>query len=70
MCQCQHLASKPADVVNEVAQSFIQRTGVKVRITVEIEVESGAGFDDNLQRIAQENCGSLGFRSAAVEDEE
>ena len=56
-----------ADLVDEVVQPFTTQTGVKVRISIEIQADSGHGFDDNLQRTVRENCTVLKFRSAEFE---
>lgn len=48
-----------ADVVDEVVQQFTTQTGVNVRIAVEIQADSSAGFDDGLQRAVKENCNVL-----------
>jgi predicted AAA+ superfamily ATPase len=57
-----------ADVVDEVVQQFTVRTGVQVRIAVEIQSESPTGFDDSLQRAVKENCNVLKFNSAEFEE--
>jgi len=57
-----------ADLVDEVILQFTARTGVKVRIDVEIRAEAAAGFDDDLQRAVKENCRVLRFRNAEFED--
>lgn len=56
-----------ADLVDEVVLQFTSRPGVKVRIAVEIQAESLAGFDDGLQRSVKENCNVLKFRTAEFE---
>lgn len=56
-----------ADLVDEVVQQFTLRPGVKVKIAVEIQAESPAGFDDGLQRAVKENCNVLKFKSAEFE---
>jgi hypothetical protein len=43
------------------------RTGVKVKIAIEIQADAGAGFDDNLQRIVEANCSALKFKSSEFE---
>ena len=40
------------------------RTGVKVKIAIEIQAESVTGFDDGLQRAVKENCNVLKFKNA------
>lgn len=56
-----------ADVVDEVVQQFSARAGVKVRISIEIEADSPAGFDDGVQRAVKENCNVLKFKQAEFE---
>jgi predicted AAA+ superfamily ATPase len=57
-----------ADLVDEVAQQFTLRPGVKVKIAIEIQAESATGFDDGLQRAVKENCNVLKFKSAEFEE--
>ncbi|WP_297505528.1 DUF499 domain-containing protein [Ferrovum sp.] len=57
-----------ADLVDEVVQQFTMRTGVKVKIAIEIQAESATGFDDGLQRAVKENCNVLRFKNAEFED--
>lgn len=57
-----------ADLVDEVVQQFTIRPGVKVRIAIEIQADSAAGFDDGLQRVVKENCNVLKFKSAEFEN--
>lgn len=56
-----------ADLVEEVILQFTSKPGVKVKISLEIEAESAAGFDDSLQRAVKENCNVMKFRSAEFE---
>jgi hypothetical protein len=56
-----------ADLVDEVVQHFTLRTGVKVKIAIEIQAESVTGFDDVLQRTVNENCSALKFKNAEFE---
>jgi hypothetical protein len=56
-----------ADLVDEVIQQFTVRTGVKVKIAIEIQAESATGFDDGLQRAVKENCTVLKFKNAEFE---
>jgi len=51
-----------ADIVDEVVQQFTTQAGVKVRIAIEIQAESVAGFDDGLQRAVRENCNVLNIK--------
>jgi uncharacterized protein len=57
-----------SDVADEVLMLFTQKPGVKVRISVEIEAESPAGFDDGVQRAVRENCNQLKFKNQAFEE--
>ncbi|MDD5034621.1 MAG: hypothetical protein PHE55_07655 [Methylococcaceae bacterium] len=59
-----------ADLVDEVVQQFTTRPGVKVKIAIEIQAESSAGFDDGLQRAVKENCNVLRFKNAEFESGE
>jgi len=52
-----------ADVAEEVLMLFTQKPGVKVRVSLEIEAEAGAGFDDATQRSVRENCIQLKFKN-------
>lgn len=56
-----------AMLVDEVVEQFTKRTGVQVKISVEIEAGSDAGFDENLQRTIKENCSVLKFNGAEFE---
>ncbi len=58
-----------ADLVDEVVQQFTMRTGVKVRIAIEIQAEAASnGFDDGLLRAVKENCNVLKFKNAEFEE--
>ena len=57
-----------ADLVDEVVLQFTSRPGTKVRIAIEIQAETAAGFDDNLQRAIKENCKVLRFKNAKFEN--
>lgn len=59
-----------ADLIDEVVLQFTARPGVKVKIAIEIQADSSAGFDDGLQRSVKENCNVLKFKSAEFEDGE
>lgn len=59
-----------SDLVDEVILQFTSRPGVRVRIAVEIEAETGSSFDDGLQRAVKENCNVLRFKSAEFESGE
>ena len=54
-------------LVDEVVQQFTAKLGVDVKISVEIQATSKAGFDDGLQRAVKENCNVLKFSSAEFE---
>lgn len=56
-----------ADIVDEVIMQFTSKPGVSVRIAIDIQAESGAGFDDSTQRIVKENCNVLKFKNAEFE---
>ncbi|MBK5938218.1 hypothetical protein [Halochromatium roseum] len=58
-----------AQIVDEVVEQFTARVGVKVSISVEIQANSAAGFDESLQRTIKENCSVLKFGSAEFEEE-
>lgn len=63
-----NLAKKQfADIVEEVVTQFTTRHGVKVKISIEIEAETDAGFDSHLQRAVTENCKVLKFKNAEFE---
>jgi len=54
-------------IVDEVALLFTQRADTKVRVKVEIEADSTAGFDEGVQRAVKENCNVLKFKNAEFE---
>ena len=58
-----------ADVVDEVILHFTSRAGVKVKITVDIQAEATAGFDEGVQRTVKENSKVLRFKNAEFEKE-
>ncbi|MBX9611601.1 MAG: DUF499 domain-containing protein [Burkholderiales bacterium] len=57
-----------ADLVDEVILQFTSRTGIKVKIAIEIQAESTTGFDDSVQRAVKENCKVLRFQNAEFEN--
>lgn len=57
-----------ATLVDEVVEQFTLRTGVDVKISVEIEATSADGFDESLQRTVKENCSVLRFDSSEFEE--
>ncbi len=56
-----------SDVAEEILM-LLNKPGVKLRIAVEIEAESQAGFDDGVQRAVRENCDQLKFKTRSFED--
>lgn len=58
-----------ADIVDEVVEQFTAKFGVKVRISIELEAESSAGFDDSVVRAVSENAKVLKFKSADFESD-
>ena len=58
-----------ATLVDEIVEQFTLRTGVEVKISVEIEASSSDGFDEALQRTIKENCNVLKFSSSEFESE-
>lgn len=56
-----------SDLIDEVVLQFTSRPGVKVKISIEVQADSSAGFDDGLQRSVKENCNVLKFKSAEFE---
>ena len=57
-----------ADVVDEVLMQFASRTGVKIKVSIEIQAESDSGFDDGIQRAVRENCAQLKFKNSGFEE--
>jgi len=53
-----------ADIVDEVIQQFTAKTGVQVKVSIEIEARNAEGFDEALQRAIKENCNVLKFNNA------
>ncbi len=56
-----------ANIMDEVVEQFTARTGVEVKISVDIEAVAPKGFDESLQRTVRENCNVLRFKSADFE---
>ncbi|WP_425059918.1 hypothetical protein [Sporomusa carbonis] len=56
------------NLVDEVIGNFTVKPGVRVKIAIEIEAETDAGFDDSLQRAVKENCNALKFKTAEFEE--
>lgn len=59
-----------SEIMQEVVQHFTSRTGVEVKITVDIHANAPGGFDQALQRTVKENCNTLGFSNADFNDME
>lgn len=59
---------KMVDIVDDVILNFSARPGMNIRVTIDLEVSCGSGFDESLQRTVRENCRVLGFRTAEFED--
>ena len=57
-----------SDIINEVVEQFTTKTGVNLKISVEIEASSSAGFDESTQRAVKENCNVLKFGSYELEE--
>ena len=47
---------------------LLNRPGVSLRISVEIEAELPTGFDEGVQRAVRENCDQLKFKNRSFED--
>lgn len=47
---------------------LLNKPGVKLRISVEIEAGFASGFDDGVQRAVRENCDQLKFKNKSFED--
>lgn len=58
---------KFSDIVDEILLQFTADPNVTVTITVDIQAESDAGFNDGVQRVVKENCNSLQFKNAEFE---
>lgn len=58
------------EVVDEVVRLFAEQTMAKVTITIEIDAEREAGFNEALVRAVKENCNTLEFGSAEFEEGE
>lgn len=59
-----------ADVVDEIVEQFTTKVVSEVTITVEVQAQSAAGFDEGVQPAVRENCKTLKFRSFDFEAEE
>jgi len=56
-----------ATLVDEVIQQFTAKHGVNVTISIDIQANSGSGFDDSLQRSVKENCNVLKVKTYEFE---
>ena len=56
-----------SDIVDEVIQQFATRADVKIRISIEIQAETGSKFDEGIQRSVKENCKVLKFKTSEFE---
>ncbi|MNJ44857.1 hypothetical protein D3C77_399260 [compost metagenome] len=56
-----------ATLVDEVIQQFTVKHGVNVTISIDIQANSGSGFDDSLQRSVKENCNVLKVKTYEFE---
>ena len=52
----------------EVLQHLTTLPGGKVKVTVEIEAEVPEGVSDDVQRVINENCQTLHFKSHGFEE--
>jgi hypothetical protein len=59
-----------ADLIDEVIFHFSSRSGINVKLTIDIQAEStiDEGFDESLQRAIKENCRVLKFKNAEFEE--
>jgi hypothetical protein len=56
-----------AEVVDEVFELFTTRPNASVKVIVELQAESAAGFDEGIQRSVKENCNALKFSNSGFE---
>lgn len=56
-----------SDVADEVLM-LLNKPGVKLRISIEIEAELASGFDDGVQRAVRENCDQLKFKNKSFDE--
>jgi len=55
------------DIKQEVLD-HLARPGAKVKLRLEIEAESTAGFDDDAYRVVTENCRTLNIRDFGFDE--
>ncbi len=53
--------------LEDIMTNVTNHLGTGVKITLEVEAESAAGFDDQVRRVAEENAKQLGAESAEFE---
>jgi len=58
-----------SEIINGVGEQFTTKIGVNLKISVEIESSSRAGFDESTQRAVKEKCSVLKFGSYEFEDQ-
>ena len=56
-----------SDVIDEIVM-LLNRSDVRLKITVDIQAESEGGFDDSTQRSVRENCNQLKFKNGSFEE--
>jgi len=56
-------------VGDELGQQFTSKPAVDVANSIEIEATPNHGIHDNVQRTVMENCDTLSFANADIEDE-
>ncbi|MGC9351036.1 MAG: ATP-binding protein [Sulfurovum sp.] len=56
-----------SEIVDELIQHFTVKTGVSVKIKIDIEAEADTGFDETVQRTVRENSSALRFIEAEFE---
>ena len=55
-------------VAGEILQHLTTLPGGKVTVTVDIQAETADGVTENLRRVIDENCRTLGFKSHGFEE--
>ncbi len=53
----------------EIITLLSKKPGVSVKIKLDIEAESPAGFDEHTERAVRENCATLNFQNAEFDEE-
>lgn len=57
-----------ADIADNIIQHLAERPDTNVTISIEIQAESKAGFQEDIQRTLKENANVLKFRTASFEE--